>query len=171
MARAIVVAIILNAAVAAAANAQSALPPQPFSDTIAAGEGVQTYPFDQQDTWIHGHFQRYPAYGGFSSFRPYNYSHVVAQSQLAAAWGAPHGMPYSQQFWNRYRGSYLDGHLHHQAPTEFMSPPEAEPALAPTPVQPIRYQPATAGNQSARRSARGPHARIPQSPTKRGILR
>lgn len=171
MARAIVVALIFNAAVVGTANAQSALPPQPFSDTIAAGEGVQTYPFDQQDTWIHGHFQRYPAYGGFSSFRPYNYSHVIAQSQLAAAWGAPHGMPYSQQFWNRYRGSYLDGHLHHQAPAQLVNPPEAEPALAPTPVQPIRYQPAPAVNSSARRAAQNPQTRIPQYPATRGLLR
>lgn len=176
MARAIVVAFILNAAVAVTANGQTAMPPQPFSDTIATGEGVQTYPFDQQDTWIHGHFQRYPAYGGFSSFRPYNYSHVIAQSQLAAAWGAPHGMPYSQQFWNRYRGSYLDGHLHHQAPAPLMNAPVAEPALAPTPVQPIRYQPsagsrATTVNQPARHSARTPQAQISQYPVTRGGLR
>jgi len=83
-----------------------------YGNTIAAGDGVQLYPYDQQDTWLHGHFQRVPSYGGFSSFRPYNYRHVYAQTQLAQTWGHAHGMPYSQQFWNRYRGSYLEGNLH-----------------------------------------------------------
>jgi ribonuclease HI len=53
----------------------------------APSTGVDLYPFDQQDTWIHGHFQRYPSYGGYASFRPYNYKHVAAQSQIAGGWG------------------------------------------------------------------------------------
>lgn len=145
MARTVVFALAVNLLTVVAAEAQTAVPGYSFADTVSAGEGVQTYPFDQQETWIHGHFQRYPAYGGFSSFRPYNYRHVMAQSQIAAASGAPHGMPYSQQFWNKYRGTYLDGHLHHQSPQN--SP--GAPALYPTPIQPIRYQKTTSSDRAA----------------------
>jgi hypothetical protein len=140
MARAVIFALAVNLLTVVAAEAQTAVPGASFTGAISAGEGVQTYPFDQQDPWIHGHFQRYPAYGGFSSFRPYNYRHVMAQSQIAAASGAPHGMPYSQQFWNKYRGSYLDGHMHHQSPQNSFPPTVPAPALYPTPVQPIHYQ-------------------------------
>lgn len=97
------------------ADAQVGMPGIEYSGGIAAFEGGQLYPFDRQDPWLHGYFQRVPAYGGFARFRPYNYRHVFAQTQLSAAWGMPHGMPYSQQFWNRYRGDYLNEHLHSQA--------------------------------------------------------
>jgi len=105
-------AFLVVAILATSARAQVGSPGIEYGNTIAAGDGVQLYPYDQQDTWLHGHFQRVPSYGGFSSFRPYNYRHVFAQTQLAQQWGHTHGMPYSQQFWNRYRGSYLDGNLH-----------------------------------------------------------
>lgn len=105
-------AFLVAAVLTASAQAQVGSPGIEYGNTIAAGDGVQLYPFDQQDTWLHGHFQRVPAYGGFASFRPYNYRHVFAQTQLAQSWGHTHGMPYSQQFWNRYRGSYLEGNLH-----------------------------------------------------------
>jgi hypothetical protein len=95
---------------------QVGMPGIQYSTSIAGGDGGQLYAYDRQDPWLHGHFQRVPAYGGFSSFRPYNYRHVLSQTQLATAWGMPHGMPYSQQFWNRYRGSYLHGNPHSQAP-------------------------------------------------------
>ena len=107
--------VLLVAAIATAstqAHAQVGSPGIDYGNTIAAGDGVQLYPYDQQDPWLHGHFQRVPSYGGFASFRPYNYRHVFAQTQLAQQWGHAHGMPYSQQFWNRYRGSYLEGNLH-----------------------------------------------------------
>ncbi len=87
--------------------------PAPYAD---AGSGVQLYPFDQQDPWIHGYFQRYPAYGGYTSFRPYNYKQVFSQAQVSGQWGSPAGMPYSQQFWNRYRSNYMEGMLHDTAP-------------------------------------------------------
>ncbi|MFN9718401.1 MAG: hypothetical protein ACK58L_06900 [Planctomycetota bacterium] len=96
-------------------HAQVGVPGIHYTDTVAGGDGIQLYPYDQQDPWLHGYFQRYPAYGGFSSFRPYNYRHVFAQTQLAGTWQLPHGMPYSQQFWNKYRGSYLDQNLHSEA--------------------------------------------------------
>ena len=103
---------LVAAIVTASAHAQVGSPGIEYGNTLAAGDGVQLYPFDQQDTWLHGHFQRVPSYGGFASFRPYNYRHVFAQTQLAQSWGHAHGMPYSQQFWNPYRASYLNGHLH-----------------------------------------------------------
>ena len=105
-------ALLVAAVMTASAQAQVGSPGIEYGSTIAAGDGVQLYPYDQQDRWLHGHFQRVPSYGGFSSFRPYNYRHVFAQTQLAQSWGHTHGMPYSQQFWNRYRGSYLQGNLH-----------------------------------------------------------
>ena len=79
---------------------------------FAGGHQGQLYPYDQQDPWLHGQSQRVPSYGGFSSFRPYNYRHVVPQAQIAANWGATNGMTYSHQFFNRYRSSYLNGNLH-----------------------------------------------------------
>ena len=67
--------------------------------------GEQLYPFDQQDPWLHGFIQEMPAYGGFTSFRPYNYKHALSQIRVAVAagWGMPPTLPYSQQFWHRYQ--------------------------------------------------------------------
>ena len=98
-------AFLVTAVMTASAQAQVGSAGIEYGNTIAAGDGVQLYRYDQQDPWLHGHFQRVPSYGGFSSFRPYNYRHVLAQTQLAQTWGHANGMPYSQQFWNRYRGS------------------------------------------------------------------
>lgn len=125
MRRSFVFAIAISLYSAVAVQAQVGMPGIQYSGTVAGGDGVQLYPYDQQDPWLHGYFQRYPAYGGFSSFRPYNYRHVFAQTQLAGTWGLPHGMPYSQQFWNKYRGSYLDQNLHSQ------TMPEAAPQMIP----------------------------------------
>ena len=114
MRRTLVLACAVTLLSAVSAQAQIGSPGFEYSNTIAGGDGVQLYPYDQQDPWLHGHFQRYPAYGGSASFRPYNYRHVFSQTQIASGWGAAHGMPYSQQFWNRYRGGYLNGNLHSQ---------------------------------------------------------
>ncbi len=105
-------AFLVAAMLTASAQAQVGSPGIEYGNTISAGDGVQLYPYDQQDPWLHGHFQRVPSYGGFASFRPYNYRHVFAQTQLAQPWGHAHCMPYSQQFWNKYRPSYLEGNLH-----------------------------------------------------------
>lgn len=100
-----------------------------YSGMIGGGCGCQLYPFDRQDPWLHGQFQRMPAYGGFNSFRPYNYRHVFAQTQIATSvWGAAHGQPYSQQFWNRYRADYLDGNVHSQVSSQRMNPSIVSPA-------------------------------------------
>lgn len=121
-----------------------------YSGSIGAGYGGQLYPYDRQDPWLHGHFQRMPAYGGFRSFRPYNYRHVLAQTQIATSvWGAPHGMPYSQQFWNRYRTDYLNGNVHSQASNAPLT----------SSVNPVNYEvPASGRKVPATATARRPKA-------------
>jgi hypothetical protein len=98
--------------------------------------GAQLYPFDQQDPWLHGQHQRVPSYGGYSSFRPYNYRHIAPQSQIAANFGGAGGMAYSQQFWNRYREAYLNQNLHYRSDEAGMvSPPDNIPSRQ----KPIMY--------------------------------
>jgi len=65
--------------------------------------GEPMYPYDSQEPWLHGYFQHMPAYRGHAAFRPYNYKHVLSQSQTAAGWGIDPHMAYSQQFWHRYQ--------------------------------------------------------------------
>jgi len=72
------------------------------SSGVSGGYGDQLYTYEQQDPWLHGYFQEIPAYGGHHYFRPYNYKHVLSQSQTAAGFGMSPVMPYSQQFWHRY---------------------------------------------------------------------
>ncbi len=67
------------------------------------GDAEPLYPYDAQEPWLHGYWQEMPFYGGFRSFRPYNYKQVLSQSQTAGGWGMNPQMPYSQQFWNRYQ--------------------------------------------------------------------
>lgn len=73
-----------------------------YPGIISNGGGEQLYPYDQQDPWQHGYFQEIPAYGGYAHFRPYNYRHVLAQTQAAAGWGLSRTMPYSHQYWQHY---------------------------------------------------------------------
>jgi len=121
-----------------------------YSGAIAGGTGGQLYPFDRQDPWLHGQFQRMPAYGGFSSFRPYNYRHVLSQTQIASSvWGSAHGHAYSQQFWNRYRADYLNGNVHSQAAA-------ARPATQPA-VSPVSYQSAAPATPKTDASGRPVH--------------
>ncbi|MCA9058166.1 MAG: hypothetical protein KDA85_06690 [Planctomycetaceae bacterium] len=112
MIRSVLFSLVVAALFTTSAFAQVGAPGVYYSGSIAAGDGGQLYPFDRQDPWIHGHYQRIPAYGGYASFRPYNYHHVFSQTQMAGRTGASHGMPYSQQYWNKYRGSYLNENLH-----------------------------------------------------------
>lgn len=74
-----------------------------YPGIISNDGGDQLYPYDQQDPWLHGYWQEIPAYGGYAHYRPYNYKHVLAQTQAAAGWGLDPRMPYSQQFWHRYQ--------------------------------------------------------------------
>jgi hypothetical protein len=107
--------IVLSAILAAATARVSAAPPMtgaanspgPAAGSMvpatipAATAGIYEfrYRFDAQDAWIHGYTQQVPAYGGFNAFRPYNYKHVLLQSQIAAGWGMSPSTPYAQQLW------------------------------------------------------------------------
>ena len=76
--------------------------PSAYGQYGSEGSSEQRSPFDSQRNWVHGYFQELPAYGGHPVFRPYNYKHVLSQSQAAAGWGERPTMPYSQQFWHKY---------------------------------------------------------------------
>jgi hypothetical protein len=72
------------------------------------GYGTSTfnyaYPnYDAYEPWVHGYWQELPAFGGYAYFRPYNYRHVYAQSEVAATWGTSAVMPYSHEYFRRPR--------------------------------------------------------------------
>ena len=75
-----------------------------YGGAVSQGSfGEQLFPYNAQYPWLHSYFQEIPVYGGYGAFRPYNYKHVLAQTQAAAGWGMPARSPYSQQFWHRYQ--------------------------------------------------------------------
>lgn len=81
-------------------------PMYPSYDAVSSGGGGggdQLYPFDSPEPWLKGYFQEIPAYGGHSTFRPHNYKHVLAQTQVAGGWGINPTMAYSHQWYHRYR--------------------------------------------------------------------
>ena len=108
----------------------------------SVGAPGQLFPYDQQDPWLHGQHQRVPSYGGYRSFRPYNYRHVAPQAQIASSWGGSQGMTYSQQFFNKYRGAYLEGNLHAGNTMPRAVPTPMQSAVNQT-SQPMRTQWAT----------------------------
>ena len=62
------------------------------------------YPnFDAYEPWVHGYWQDLPAYGGFASYRPYNYRHVYVQSEVAGIWGTSTVMPNSHEYFRKPR--------------------------------------------------------------------
>ena len=83
--------------------APMAVQPAPYAEASGGIFGDELYPYDAQYPWLHGYFQEMPAYGGYKSFRPYNYKHVLSQTQAAGGWGLSPQMGYSQQFWHRYQ--------------------------------------------------------------------
>lgn len=98
----------------------------------SVGSSEPLFSYDDQEPWKHGYLQVMPFYGGHHLFLPYNYKSLLAQSQVAAGWGMPNVMPYSQQFWHRY------------APQADLSQPR--PVTTPVP-QPGYFPPATAPQQ------------------------
>lgn len=74
------------------------------NSTQSFGTGDPTYPYDYEPNWTHGYFQDIPSYGGYHFFRPYNYKHVLPQSQTAAAWGISPSMPISHSNFNQVNG-------------------------------------------------------------------
>ena len=75
----------------------------PYDAVSSGGGGDQLYPFDSPEPWLHGWFQEIPAYGGYHSFRPHNYKHVLAQMEVAGRWGISPTMPYSHQWYHAFR--------------------------------------------------------------------
>jgi hypothetical protein len=72
--------------------------------------------FDCPAPWLHGYIQEVPQYAGCYSFRPYNYKHVFAQSQIATGWGFSPTAPYSQQYWHREPAAQTNAALPPAAP-------------------------------------------------------
>ena len=108
----IVVSALLGAGPAAVIPApQANVMPAPQANVMPAPQAnvVETtfapaearYCFDCQAPWLHGYTQAIPAYSGFHSFRPYNYKHILNQSQIVGSWGLSPASPYSQQYWHR----------------------------------------------------------------------
>ena len=81
--------------------------------------GEQLYPFDSQAPWVHGYYQEMPAYGGYAAFNPYNYKHVLSQSQAAGGWGMSPTMPYSQQYWHPYQAQAAAAQLQNIGNAEY----------------------------------------------------
>ncbi|ODA27878.1 hypothetical protein [Planctopirus hydrillae] len=77
--------------------------PQAYQQYGFGGQAETRHPYDTQQNWVHGYFQEIPAYRGHALFRPYNYKHVLSQSQTAGGWGMNPNLAYSQQFWHRYQ--------------------------------------------------------------------
>lgn len=73
-----------------------------FYGPASVGSSEPLFSYDDVEPWKHGYLQIMPYYGGHHLFLPYNYKAVFSQSQVAAGWGMPNVMPYSQQFWHRY---------------------------------------------------------------------
>lgn len=116
-----------------------------YSTNVSGPVGSEIlYPYDSPEPWMHGYFQRMPFYGGFKAFRPYNYKHVLSQSQTASGWGMSPKMPYSQQFWHRYhQQAQLMPMVAQPAPANhFVQQPQIVPAQ---PTQSAQYPAVNAG--------------------------
>lgn len=74
--------------------------PQGFY-TGSGGTYDPLYPYDHHEPWVHHYIQEIPAYGGYHFFRPYNYKHLLSQSQVAGGWGLSPTNPYSQEYFRR----------------------------------------------------------------------
>lgn len=115
-------AILIVVSISQSSSAQDFIGGAPAG--ISPGSDEQLYPYDSQEPWLHGHFQRMPFHGGFRTFRPYNYRHVFAQSQTAASWGMNPQMPYSHHFWAQFENQTK------ATPYQTYS----APSMAPTPL-------------------------------------
>jgi hypothetical protein len=104
---------ILLSAVLGFGPAAVAQTPLPASNVLqmSGGPSEPRFYFDFPQPWLHGYIQEVPAYAGFHSFRPYNYKHVLAQSQVAGGWGFAPTSPYSQQYWNPDRPAQSNAEL------------------------------------------------------------
>ncbi|QDU38094.1 hypothetical protein Mal4_24150 [Maioricimonas rarisocia] len=93
----VIIALMLLTVVGSRAMAQ-----EEFVGPASVGSSEPLFSYDDLERWKHGYLQIMPYYGGYHSFRPYNYKQVISQSQTASGWGLSPTMPYSQQFWHYY---------------------------------------------------------------------
>jgi hypothetical protein len=123
--------------------------PEAYQQQPFGGQAETRHPFDTQQNWVHGYFQEIPAYRGHVYFRPYNYKHVLSQSQTAGGWGMNPNLAYSQQFWHRYQdqATMLKMSQNDMRPAQPLPPGQYAPAqytqgqYAPMPSGPIQYAP------------------------------
>ncbi|TWT57191.1 hypothetical protein KOR42_05490 [Thalassoglobus neptunius] len=105
--------VLLAIVMPSMARAQAGQPPVPADVPIqqagptvhgsfTVGNSEPLYFYDDQEPWKHGYIKVMPYYGGFHSFRPYNYHHIFSQSSTAQRFQMSPVMPYSQQFWHYY---------------------------------------------------------------------
>lgn len=64
-----------------------AMAQEEFVGPASVGSSEPLFSYDDLERWKHGYLQIMPYYGGYHSFRPYNYKQVISQSQTAAGWG------------------------------------------------------------------------------------
>ena len=130
--------------------------------------------YDDQEPWKHGYLHVMPYYGGHHKFLPYNYKAVFSQSQVAAGWGMPNVMPYSQQFWHRYENQADLSQPRtppYTAPQPGYLPPggNAQPWLSPAPPSAPTFEASPTGylaepSTAARKPRGGESLRCPQVP-------
>jgi hypothetical protein len=135
-----------------------------YSGGGSPGAGAeQLYPFDNPEPWQHGYFQEIPAYGGYNYFRPYNYKHVLSQSQVAGGWGMSPTMPYSQEYFRRLR----------EQPAMEQRPAEIGRLTTPRSAAPSRFQALQEGrpllNDGYGRNQTAPETSMPLLATPRTV--
>ena len=111
-----------------------------YPNVAPGAYGEPLYPYDSQERWIHGYFQRIPAYRGHEYFLPYNYKQLLGQSQAAAGWGMSPTHAYSQQFWHRYHQQATMGMTSTRQPYGPMQNPPAMMVQQHYPSAPVVQQ-------------------------------
>lgn len=141
----------------------------------------QLYPFDAWDNWVHGQFQEIPSYGGHHLYRPYNYKHVLSQSQTAGGWGLSPTMPYSHEYFLRKQMNSNPALGYRAAAPQYPSPygyysqnGPSGPAMQPLPQSAPQYglvEEAGGGVNPAVFQPAGPPAQGPVDPRRERIRR
>jgi len=62
------------------------------------------------------HYAYFPAMHGYYYFRPYNYTHIAKQQQIAASWGADPRFPYSNEIFKTVYAQYRKDRAQPAAP-------------------------------------------------------
>lgn len=126
----------------APAGAEASLP---ASATGGQYGHEEMYPYDSYDNWVNGHFQDIPSYRGYHFYRPYNYRHILSQSQISGGWGNSPQLPYSHEyFWRKSHanmgGGYGGGYPAQGMPLQQSQPIQPLPQMQPPQqMQPVPY--------------------------------